>query len=428
MPEPNAFQARCEALFAERLGYGRRWKSAAAQVLGIGRASLYRYFADDGAVPADVVRKLAHLEAPARPTRSDRDMIVLAATAVLDIQRMIDAKGWLSAPYPTSVRRFLDLAAARNLAGEGAPWPTDLNGFLRAAQQPLVRWAPDMSWDIEGEFMAARLVQNGEASTECLRLAIPGGDPEREIEENLGFEMLLGLCRNRPDGEQVYRAWRRMVVSQPLLTNWSGAVLTDPWLAGVERIDEIVEAFYDRAPDSLAVHGELRVCTVSGTVLRPDGRGFHTEFRDPEAVRQARAGEHRKVRHRPGMLYLKRAFRTFWLLPGLTELSLARDLAAQGWETTLWPQLDRVDLVAVARDGRRVAVDVKDYFSPARLAARFAGFNAYEADHACYLVVPDYVTELDPAFGARFEALRASVGRAPVQLRTASDLVEELTA
>lgn len=429
MSETNAFHDRCQTLFSERLGFGRRWKSAAATALGIGRATLYRYFNDDGALPVDVVDKLSRLEAPGRPARNDRDMIVLAATAVLEVQRSLDARGWLSAPYGPNLRRFLDLAAAHNVSHGRALWPTDLHGFMQAVQHPLVRWAPDMSWDVDGEFFGAHLVQGGEVTTECLRLAVPGGDPEREIEENLGFEMLVGLCGNRADGEDVYRSWRRTVITNPLLINWSATVLTDPWLAGVERIDEIIEAFYDRAPESLALHGELPICTVSGTVLRRDGRAFHTECRDPEAVRRARAGEHDRVRFRPGMLYLKRAFRTFWLLPGLTELDLATKLSERGWKTTLWPQLDRVDLVAVSADGaRRVAIDVKDYLSPARLSSRFAGFKAYEADHACYLAIPDYLADADPRFAARFEALRASSGKAPVELRTASDLVEELGA
>lgn len=354
-------------------------------------------------------------------------MIVLAATAVVETQRELDARGWLSAPYGPNLSRFLDLAAAYNISHGSQLWPTDLHGFMQAAQEPLVRWAPNMSWDTEGEYFAARLVRQGEVTTDCLRLAMPSGDPEQEIEENLGFEMLLGLCANRDDGEAIYRAWRRTVIENPLLANWSTTVLTDPWLLGVERIDEIIEAFYDRAPESLAVHGELPTCTISGTVLRRDGRAFHTECRDPEAVRRARAGEHHRTRYRPGMLYLKRAFRTFWLLPGLAEVELAAQLAKRGWETVLWPQLDRVDLVAISGDGtRKVAVDVKDYFSPTRLAARFAGFKAYEASHDCYLAIPDHVAAGDPRFGARFEALRAASGKPSVALRTLSDLIEEL--
>jgi len=423
----TSFAERAEALFSQKLGYGRRWKTAAAERLGIGRATLYRYLDDETGVAADVLVKLAQLESPRASVHGDREMVTLIANAVVEIQARLDAEGWLSAPYPPMVRRVFDLSAARNLAEGGEVWPTDLHGLMRRAQEPLYRWLPDVSWDVGGDYLAARLVESGEASTACRALALPSGDPESEIEENLGYEMLVGLCRDRTDGEELYRTWRRTVIENVVMTNWSTAILMDPLLATLERSDEVVEAFYDRIPESFSINGQLPICTVSGTILRRDGRAFHTECRQPEAIRKARGGVCRNVKYRPGMLYLKRAFRTFWALPGLAELELKRRLDAAGWTTRLWPELDRVDLVAIAPDGRRrLAIDVKDYISPARLAARFSGFKTFAANHDCYLVIPDYITEVDPRFESRFEALRAANGRAAVALVTVSDLLEEL--
>src|SRR5262245_35914240 len=56
------FETRCQDLFGRKLGMGRRWKTAAAQALGIGRATIYRYFEDDSDVPADVLARLGKLE------------------------------------------------------------------------------------------------------------------------------------------------------------------------------------------------------------------------------------------------------------------------------------------------------------------------------------------------------------------------------
>lgn len=424
----TGFSQRAEELFARRLGFGRRWKSAAAEKLGIGRATLYRYLQDDTPIPADVASALAALEAPSAPVRSDRDMVVLMATALVEIQNRVDIEGWLGAPYPAAVRRVFDLGAARNLTEGADLWPTDLHGLMRRAQEPVFRWLPDISWDTTGEYLAVRLVESGEASTMCRALALPDRDPEREIDENLGYEMLVGLCRDRVDGADLYRAWRRTVVENAVLSSWSSTILMDPLLATIERSDEIVEAFYDRIPESFAINGQLPICTVSRTILRRDGRAFHTECRQPEAIRRAREGVHDTIKYRPGMLYLKRAFRTFWSMPGIAELELERRLTALGWNTTLWPSLDLVDLVATSPDGsRRLAIDVKDYISPARLAARFKGFKSFEVDHQCILVIPDYLTETDPQFEARFEALRAANGRPAVQLSTVSDLTNALS-
>jgi AcrR family transcriptional regulator len=425
----SAFFDRCRTLFSRDMAYGRRWKSTAAQALGISRATLYRYFADDDNIALDVLERLAQLEAPARPVRKDSEMLQLYATALIDIQREIDERGWLSSPYPSTVRRALDLGAARNVIDSCSKWPTDLITLARIAQMPIFEWIPDMNWDATGEFIGAKLVENGEITNECRRLAVPGGDPEREIVENAGYKMLIGLCQDRLDGEDIYRSWRRCVIENPILQNWSATLLMDPMLAGIEHIDEIVENFYDRIPEALAIDNDLPVCTITGTIMRHDGDAFHSESRDPEAIRRARVRICSKVRYRPGMLYLKRAFRTFWCLPGKTEIELERRLCNLGWTCELWPKLDRVDLTTVsANRHRRVAIDVKDYFSPHLLAARFNGFKEYKSDHDCFLVVPDYLLEIDPSFEMRFKAFRDSMAKSKVALHTVSGLIDKLEA
>lgn len=424
---PNAFYTRCEALFARKLEYGRRWKSSAAQALGIGRATLYRYLADDEGVAEDVLRRLNELEDADNPVRNDREMVGLLATALVEIQGQIDSEGRLFAPYPANLRRSLDLAAWRNLNENAERWPTNLSSLANVAKEPLFRWVPDMSWDAGDEYFAARLIEDGEITTECRKLALPGGDPEREIEEHTGYEMLMDTCRDRVDGDDLYRAWRRTVIENPVLANWSATVRTNMLLANTERIDELFDAFYERLPETLAVNGALPICTASGTIMRRARQGFHTEYRDPEAIRKARAGKYDRVKFRSGMRYLKRAFRRFWCLPGLAELELERRLNALGWSTTLWPRLDRVDLVATSPDeSRRIAVDVKDYLSASRLAVQFAGFKEYERSHECFLVVPDHVLQVDERFTERFEAIRAANAKAAVVLRSVSGLVEEL--
>ena len=87
-------------------------------------------------------------------------------------------------------------------------------------------------------------------------------------------------------------------------------------------------------------------------------------------------------------------------------------LGQTGWAVDPWPQLDTADLEATSPDGRRkIAVDVKDYGSPALLASRFEGFNGYERTHECVLVVPDAQVEADRTYGSVFASLRTSLGK-----------------
>ncbi|WP_428249586.1 hypothetical protein [Ferrovibrio sp.] len=423
----RTFYERCESLFATQRGHGRRWKSAAAASLGIGRASLYRYFGEV-IVPDDVVARLKEREAGPKPIRNDYELVSLCARALKDLQARIDEKGFLIAPYPVSVQRALDLGAAKNIIDGSQRWPTSLEQLVQIAQKPMFEWGIDMSWDVGEEFVVARLLQGGEITVECLALAIDGKEPERELDENQGFQQLLAICHDRSDGPDVYRAWRQIVISHPILdAGWPLLLADTPILAGVDRLDEIVDRFYERLPEGMAVDGQVPVCKVTGTILRPELRGYHTESRDPAAIRMARSSDFKKLKYRRGMRYLKRAFRTFWCLPGQAELELERTLSSLGWTCTLWPKFDQVDLVATSPDGKRqIAVDVKDHVSTARLAVRFKGFNGYERSHDCFLVVPDYQSELDRGFEERFTTMRASAGNSPVDIQTVSGLVAKL--
>lgn len=418
------FSKRCESIFLPR--YGKRWKTACAHALGIARASLYRYLDEDVDPPDSVFRSLAVLEGNPRPVRDDREMVICYATALVDVQHRMDERGWLSTPYPSTLRRALDLGAARNFLEGDERWPANLASLVQSAEKRLRDWVSDLAWDKEDLYSSASLLFNGELTAECRALASPSGDPETELTENAGYLKLLALCGERDDGEIIYRTWRRCVIEHPTLENWSRLLLSAPEFAEINSLDELVEAFYEPLPESFAIEGRVPVCRTTGTVLRRRGLGFHTECRDREAIKLAFQGECDWISFRPGMLTLRRPFRIFWCLPGRSELELERRLIEAGWRVELWPRLDRVDIVARSSDGRRIAIDVKDYLSPVRLAARFKGLREYEEDHMCFLVIPDYVARQERAFEQKFDAFRASFARAQVHLRTVSDLLLEL--
>src|SRR6266496_3410637 len=115
MPVAHAeFYERCEELFARKLGYGRRWKKAAAQALGIGRVTLYRYFEAKNEVGDDVIQRLNQLEVGGTPICEDRQMVSLLARGLTDLQKEIDEHGWLKMGFSDNLQRAFDLAAARN--------------------------------------------------------------------------------------------------------------------------------------------------------------------------------------------------------------------------------------------------------------------------------------------------------------------------
>jgi len=66
LEQSGDFAADCRRLFAPE--HGRRWKTAAADALAIGRTTLYRYLNGEQPVPAPVRARLAALaKRPAKP-------------------------------------------------------------------------------------------------------------------------------------------------------------------------------------------------------------------------------------------------------------------------------------------------------------------------------------------------------------------------
>jgi len=423
----SSFAERCEHLFSERLGYGRRWKSAAAHALKIGRASLYRYLKPGAEAPDAIWAELIALEGGASRKRSDNDMLSLIARALCDVQAEIDRHGWLKDGYPQTLQRVFDIASAQRALGDDDRWPTDLPGLTTLALKPLYEWGIDMSWDPEGDFTASRLIHDGETTPDCADLAAPGRAPEDEITEQAGYSQLMDICRARHDGQAIYVAFRRGVILNPVLSSWTETLTSAPMLASESNIDALVSSFYQPIPESFAINGQLPLCKVTGTLLRRQRSGFHTESRDPAAINAARSGERDTRPWRPGAMQLKRPFRRYWCLPGRAELELAGALDAAGWTSELWPKLDMVDIAAASPDGaRKIAVDVKDYLSPYALAKRFDGFKGYTTSHDCYLVVADYVLAASSNYARRFNTLRAADTSSPVKLRTVSSLLKEL--
>lgn len=423
----NRFRLECERLFSHN---GRNWKTACAKALGIGRATLYRYFESEDGVPQDIRRRLMRLSAPDKPPIDSHDMIKLYARALVDLQRELDGHfGNHAACYPNTLGRTFDRAAALNAVTTSTLWPVDLTRLLTLAQKPLYEWEVDLSWDPHGDWTAARLVSNGAITADCFELAARGEDPEAELKEQQGYERLRSLCLDRSDGEEFYCAWRRMVIANPVIQDLRITMKNHPVLEETVA-QELLAQFYRPVPALLTRSGKLSLCKITGTILRPldeNGRAFETDSRDPRAIRLARMGQHDTVDYTPGTRQLSRPFRIFWCLPGITELELERKLTKKGWVCQLWPAIDRIDLVALSPDGkRRIAADVKNYLSPAGLARRFEGFKEFAADHQCFLVIPDYLPKISPGYERRFKALRASSGKPDVELMTISGLLREL--
>ena len=323
-----------------------------AGVLGISRASLYRYFSNKISVPEGVLACLTKIEQPSRPAVSSRGMLALYARALVELQDCLDRHGSLKGGYPENLRRAFDLAAALNAADSSATWPVELGEAAGAGRPtPLQvgsRFVVGCRWRVHGSQAYPKWsCQHGVLRTCGERLRSRSG-----VRENAGYERLTKICFNRSDGPEFYRNWRRLVIERPVIQSVARILNDYPVLMDRDARD-LLGHFYQPVPESMAALGSLRICKMSGTLLRPLDRGgkrHETDCRDPAALKQALSGNWDTIQFSAEVRQLARPFRIFWCLPGRAELEVERKLSKAGWNCVLWPQLDRVDIVAQSPD------------------------------------------------------------------------------
>lgn len=418
----NSFGQQLESIFAQA---GRRWKSAAADALAISRPTLYRYIGLDEeavaiAVPSEI---LAHARDLARQTTSlppTRDLAVCYARGLTKLQEYIDRNGFISAPYPPELSRAFCIASALNSRTDDLKYPDNLAGLLECAAQPFHEWFADLDWDQAGDYTTAQLIRHGVISAECLLLAsIPA-----DLDERDGYDLLMNRCRTSPNGQDLYVAWRRLLIENPVIESYAEVIRGQRiFLRNIEAMTELDQQFLERIPRPLTNDNALSLCPITRTRTTFFDNEWVSESRDPDIQMQLKANGPRYVQWTPDTRQVKRIFRQFWVLPGYYEMDLYRHATAAGWDAELWPKFDTVDLV-LRKGDRLLALDVKDHINSVRLAKSFEGFRGYERDHRCFVVVPDYLTRIDTRYRARFSAVRRSQGKLPVDIKTCSDILE----
>lgn len=418
----NSIGRQLESIFAQA---GRRWKSAAADALAISRPTLYRYvgLSEDAiaiTVPPEILDRVRELGRQTTTFPPTRDLAVYYARGLTKLQEYIDRNGFISAPYPSELLRALSIASALNSHAEDAKYPDNLASLLECAAQPFHEWFADLNWDESGDYTTAQLIRHGVISAECLLLASTPGD----IDEREGYDLLMSRCRSLANGQELYVAWRRLLIESPVVESFAEVVRGQRiFLRNIEAVTELDQQFLERVPRPLGDSGSLSLCRLTGTRATFFENEWISESRDPDVQAEIKASGPRRIQWTPDTRQVKRTFRQFWVLPGYYEMDLYRQAIDAGWDVELWPKFDTVDLL-LRKGDRALALDVKDHINSVRLAKRFEGFRGYERDHQCFVVVPDYLPRIDTRYRARFNAVRRSQGKLPIDIKTCSDILE----
>ena len=426
----NYFSDRLQGLFAKDSNAGLQWKSAAARALGISRPALYKYLQDDEKtggenIPSKVIEALESLEQEAQALPDEKDLVERYAIGLTELQNQMDTQGWVSAPYPSDLKRAFDIAASLNLRAEKCLYPDNLVTLVHCAKKPLYEWCPDLSWDPNADFTAAQLLEGGEITPECSLIAEAATDGE----ERAGYQLLINKCSTVTNPQELYVAWRKFVIQSPVLESAASSIRSDDVLVSylIDALD-LFDHFYEPVSRSLAPDGYIYLCPFSGTRLLQGDREWLSESRDNGAKNLLKTDLPDKILYTPEIRQLKRVFRQFWCLPGIYELQLYNSLRESGWHVDLWPELDSIDLLAESPDGKHnLAIDVKDYLYSVRLANSFNNFKQYQRQYQCLIVIPDYLVERDPDYLKKFNIARRSAGRSKVEIKTMGNLLSDLS-
>ncbi|MGY2257788.1 restriction endonuclease-related protein [Pseudomonas sp. SDO55104_S430] len=252
--------------------------------------------------------------------------------------------------------------------------------------RPATEWLPEfVRGDYEGAFLAAGL-----PTVTCHEVAVEMEAKQIWNRIQSKVKDVRDRCRLKQHGDEQYRRFRRLLIEEPVITPMQVAPVFIP-------LSLQVDEFYEDIPPHLQIEGKIYRCPECRWPMHPLKQDVECisawcrekqslYYRDGKKLRNRVNGVALDGEPTAGKKMLMAPFWKFTLLPGLLELSLAREVAALGLAVTLWPEVDRADL-RVRIGTQDVDIDAKVWSSPHQLAYHANSLNRPTAQ---WIVIPDY--------------------------------------
>ncbi|MBA3822667.1 MAG: hypothetical protein H0X24_02040 [Ktedonobacterales bacterium] len=294
-------------------------------------------------------------------------------------------------PYSDPLQRGLNRLAWRSVR-TNSPLVEGLADFLVWARRPIASWPISLNLgerDAIGPDDALLGGPDGDRPTDvCEELTLkPSPDAEAESVEKRLILDVLNLCR-RPGGERTYTAYRRLLITQPVLTE--DGLFTACEQPELQLLANHLRLDYQLAPLALAVDGQFALCpkcqnlvyrsSIQGVFLCDDSACAGAQGIIPITFLPVRAQ----------VYWLRRELRRFVARPGRAEIALEERLQALGVDVELWPAVDAYDLrITFPRTGEVWAVDVKDWANAYYLANAVTPFRREPRWTRAFFVFPE---------------------------------------
>lgn len=322
------------------------------------------------------------LENSAMP--SDTELTLhLIASGLLELYNHIERGGKLSAPYPAKLQRGLDRLATIRLHKKQTI-PESMVDLLNWCRQPLLEWG----LDFEVNYFGANdcLLDGNFITTLCEDWARSGTDIEASLTEEHLMNRVFELCRSS-SAPGTYTALRKLWIEKPILTALEFQQKRfDLVLAPVA---EILDEAYIPISSSSFTNGQIACCPICGNALQVTTHGNQKMCENERCRAKVSRKKGLSFSEKDQPVWLIRALRRFVGAPGLAEVRLAQKLESLGLTVELWPNYDAYDLRVVFPDGKKWAIDVKDWADPILLARSVKPFKMDPLWDEAFFVFPD---------------------------------------
>lgn len=328
-------------------------------------------------------------------------------------------------PYPAEAQRALDRTVLACLLTGDVP-PAGLTELVdRCRTIPLAQWPlslPDEAVGPEDRLLDS---ESGRPTELCHEWAVRSPDAAVDFREREVMHAALRLCREYGE-EEAYTAFRGLLVHRPVLT--AAEMFEVGGDTVLEPIRELIRRIYRTVPGSYLRDGVYTACARCLTLLVPMPHGDWWCERDRcRRLGPAPAGRRIDKEVAGEVWQLERPLRQFVTGPGRAEADLERELLALDLEVRMWPGYDTYDLLVIFPDGRRWAVDVKDWAHPVFLGRSGRPVPQDPPYDEAFWSVPMHRVVARPGYITAFDRARPERAR-NLSLLSDAELVERAGA
>ncbi|MFH9424987.1 hypothetical protein [Streptomyces sp. NPDC017529] len=353
-----------------------------------------------------------HQTQAVRPTpwAESEDIRLLRGVATAMV-RLAETTGTesLSRPYPEEAQQALNDTVLACLLLKADP-PESLPKLVEwAALRPIDGWTFTLPADAirPGSLLLDDATR--QPTQLCYEWAV-----DAEESTALSERPFMGTAATRCQEEEypeAYQAFRSLLIRRPALTYRDLVTLpsADDGLLG--PLGELLHDIYQPVPASY-LDRKRRIYTACGrcrTLLHPTTTGgMWCERRTCQDRDSVRPGREFRADDDGGVHLLIGPLRQWVAAPGILEERLARRLVKCGADVELWPDYGAYGMRVRLPDGTTLAVEHKDWASPALLGRRAAPPLSGPPYDRCVWVVPAARLREQPTYRTVFERYRPS--------------------